>query len=107
MGEARVPDAGKDMLSWEQPGDKGVCGAGGSQSHDAGWEAEIWEGRLLFLRALLLLPSRADRERRGRSVKGPQLSPSADHGPLKVGITGEGRWIPLTNAPHVQPSGRL
>ena len=39
VGEERVPDAGKDMLSWEQPGDKGVCGAGGGQSHDAGREA--------------------------------------------------------------------
>lgn len=70
MGEARVPDAGKDMLFGSSRGTRGCVGQVGASLMMQGGRLRSWEGRLLFLRALLLLPSRADRERRCRSVKG-------------------------------------
>lgn len=107
-GKERVPDDGKDVLSWEQPRDQGMWGAGGGQSHNAGWEAGILGGKAAFPPMLLLLPSIADRDRGCRSVKGSlSLHPVLTIDPPQAGEMEERRWIPLTNTPWIQPSGRF
>ena len=108
VGEERVPDAGKDMLSWEQPGDKGVCGVGGGRSHDAGWEAGILGGKAAFPLGTPAVAQQSRQRKKVQECRGvSQPAPSADHGPPKAGVKEEGLWIPLTNTPRIQPSGRL
>lgn len=61
---------GRTCCPGSSRGTRGCVGQVGASLMMQGGRLGSWEGRLLFLWALLLLPSRADRERRCRSVEG-------------------------------------